>query len=350
MANYSYIGYDPSVITVSFFGGGVTLSNTYDPNADRVLFSVVDGAGGTLVNGAPDNGTDFNGDRFNNEVGDDLTQTGDVTSLDGSVTFLSGNIYLEESYQLFKPGGGTIDVFRVEVDGTLAGYITSEPLVPGTNYPFSISNVTPGNAPDTTDPDAIVDVPCFVKGTLIGTPDGSRPVESLMAGDLVDTADGQARKIRWIGSRTLDLSAQRHLTPIRIAQGALAPNSPSSDLMVSPNHRMLVTKPVNEIHFGDKAVLVAAKHLLGLPGVSVAADVSQVTYFHFIFDRHEIVHSNGAFSESLYPGDIAARGFSEESWNEIVEIFPEIADGVCRNYGPTAARVLKKHEASIMVG
>ncbi|WP_253285928.1 MULTISPECIES: Hint domain-containing protein [unclassified Ruegeria] len=204
MANYSYIGYDPGVISVNFTGfstGTITLSGTYDAATDRRGFDVTDTAGGTLVNGDPDNGTDFNGDRFNNEFGDDLTQSGVVTNLDGSVTIDSGAIYLEESYSLAKPGGGTIDVFRVEVEGNLVGYITSEPLVPGTNYSFVRSNVTPTNAPDTSDPTAIVDVPCFAAGTQITTQDGPVSIENLRVGDLVVTADNGSQK------KSLDWSA-----------------------------------------------------------------------------------------------------------------------------------------------
>ncbi|SHE73896.1 Hint domain-containing protein [Ruegeria intermedia] len=193
MANYSYIGYAPGVITVNFSGPDtVTLDSGYDPATDRRIFDVTDADGGNILpwwNPTPDTGTVFNGDRYNDENGDDATQTGVVTNLDGSVTYDSGAIYLEESYALAKPGGGTINMYRVEVEGNLVGYITSEPLVPGTTYSMTVSKVTPGNAPDTTDPSALVDVPCFTAGTLIETPDGAKAIEDLARGDLVLTLD-----------------------------------------------------------------------------------------------------------------------------------------------------------------
>lgn len=328
MANYSYIGYAPGVITVNFVGPDtVTLSAGFDPDTDRRVFDVTDAAGGTLVNGDPDNGTDFNGDRYYNEVGDDLTQTGDVTSLDGSTIYDSGAIYLEESYSLTKPGGGTIDVFRVEVEGNLVGYITSEPLVPGTTYSMVRSNVTPSNAPDTTDPDAIVDVPCFAAGTLIATPTGDRAIDDLSEGDLVLTADHGPQPIRWIGSRTLtraELRANPRLRPIRIAAGALGAGLPRRDLLVSPQHRMLVRSAIAVRMFNAVEVLIPALRLVGVPGITVDDTADSVTYVHMLFDRHEIVTAEGAPSESLFTGPEALKSVGAAARAEIIALFPEL--------------------------
>lgn len=357
MAEYSFVGYDPDVITVSFsfFGSTLTLDADYDPDTDRRIFNVVDEPGPPpLVNGDPDNGTDFNGDRFNNEVGDDTSQQGTVTDLDGNNIpglIPGGDIYLEEKYTLTNPGGGTIDVYRVEVNGVLAGYVTSEPLVPDVDYSITFSNVTPDNAPDTTDPDAIVDVPCFVQGTLIQTPQGARSVETLNVGDLVVTASGDAKEIRWIGCREVDVTQanKSHLKPIRIAKGALAKDVPSRDLCVSPNHRVLVSGTVLELLFAESEALVPAKFLTGLAGVEVVTEATCILYHHFIFDQHEVVISNGALTESLYPGDMALNGLESGSRNELRELFPGIFDPALADYGQTAARVLRKHEADILV-
>ncbi|MBE7190503.1 Hint domain-containing protein, partial [Jatrophihabitans endophyticus] len=50
----------------------------------------------------------------------------------------------------------------------------------------------------------LIDMTCFLSGTLIATPDGERPVERLVPGDLVSVAGGVARPVRWIGTRTVD--------------------------------------------------------------------------------------------------------------------------------------------------
>lgn len=126
MANYSYIGYDTT--SIIFSGTTVSRSSSYNPNTNRVVFNVTDGAGGNVLSGRADNGVIFDGDRYRDEVGDDFTQTGTVTDLTGTTTIASGNIYLEETYSLIKPDGGTINMYLVEVNGTAVGYIVSEPL------------------------------------------------------------------------------------------------------------------------------------------------------------------------------------------------------------------------------
>lgn len=333
MANYSYIGYTPGVITVNTIGPDtVTLDVNFDPDTDRRLFSVTDAAGGFIQNGGGppvvDTGDVFNGDRFDDEDGDDLTQTGTITTLDGSTTFLSGSIYLEESYILSKPGGGTITVYRVEVDGVLGGYITSEPLVPGTTYSMNIVNVTPTNAPDTTDPAAIIDVPCFTAGTLIMTPEGPMPIEDLKVGDMVMTADNGPQHIRWIGTRHLDQAALRarpRLKPIRIEAGSLGDRVPRRDLLVSPQHRMLVRSRIAVRMFDTEEILVPAHILVASPGICVADETVSVTYFHLLFDRHEIIYAEGAPSESLFTGAQALSSVHPDAREEIFTLFPELA-------------------------
>ncbi len=63
---------------------------------------------------------------------------------------------------------------------------------------------------------------CFLEGTRIATPTGERAVETLAVGDLVTTADGSARPVRWIGRQTIValFADPLHAYPIRIGAGA----------------------------------------------------------------------------------------------------------------------------------
>lgn len=45
---------------------------------------------------------------------------------------------------------------------------------------------------------------CFVRGTLIATPSGERPIETLRQGDLVLNEEGASVTIRWIGNRRIE--------------------------------------------------------------------------------------------------------------------------------------------------
>ena len=95
-------------------------------------------------------------------------------------------------------------------------------------------------------------------------------------------------------------------------------------------------------------MLVAAKHLVGTKGVH-AVEAIGVEYIHFMFDRHEVVLSNGAWTESFQPGDYTLKGMGNAQRSEIFELFPELKseDGL---EGYTAARrTLKRHEARLLV-
>ena len=66
-----------------------------------------------------------------------------------------------------------------------------------------------------------------------------------------------------------------------------------------------------------------AKKLTGLPGIDWAHDVAEVTYIHFLCDRHEIVFAEGAPTETLLTGPQALRALGAEAVAEIEMLFPE---------------------------
>ena len=193
-------------------------------------------------------------------------------------------------------------------------------------------------------------IPCFTPGTLIATPRGEVPVESLRAGDRIITRDNGMQEIRWVGRRDLswiDLAAAPHLKPILIRQGSLGNGLPERDMMVSPNHRVLVANDRTALYFDEHEVLVAAKHLAGGKGVH-SVDAAGTSYIHFMCDRHEVVLSNGAWTESFQPGDLTLKGLGNAQRLEIFDLFPELKTDVgVENYS-AARRTLKRHEAMLI--
>lgn len=155
---------------------------------------------------------------------------------------------------------------------------------------------------------------CFVSGTLIETDRGNLPVESLSPGHMVRTVDRGFQPLRWIGSFAI-LTTER-TRPISIEKGALGRNVPGRDLMVSPQHRILVNSKIAQRLFDSDEVLIPAKKLVGAPGISVAREVRHVTYWHILFDRHEIVFSNGAPTESLFLGPMTVEAIPRDLLNE----------------------------------
>ncbi|MGO4909319.1 Hint domain-containing protein [Pseudorhodobacter sp. W20_MBD10_FR17] len=195
-------------------------------------------------------------------------------------------------------------------------------------------------------------VPCFTPGTLIATPKGEVPVESLKAGDRIITRDNGIQELRWIGQRKFDwahLIANQHLRPIMVRRGSLGNGLPERDMMLSPNHRVLVSNDRTALYFDEREVLVAAKHLIGGKGIFEVESIG-TTYIHLMFDQHEVVLSDGAWTESFQPGDYTLQGMGNAQRSEILELFPELntAKGL-ENYG-AARRTLKKYEARLLVG
>ncbi|MGB7244752.1 MAG: Hint domain-containing protein [Sulfitobacter sp.] len=143
-------------------------------------------------------------------------------------------------------------------------------------------------------------VVCFLEGTLIETQNGPRPVQWLRKGDMIATADNGFQPLKAaLNSRFV--ACDRTL-PIQIKAHCL---DNDQDLFVSPQHRILIANSMCELFFGEPEVFVAAKHLIGLPGIHATKVPKKISYYHLLLDRHEIIYSNGQPTESFFVGDMA---------------------------------------------
>ena len=145
---------------------------------------------------------------------------------------------------------------------------------------------------------------CFVAGTLIRTPAGDVPVETLKVGDVVATASGEMRPVKWIGHLDVDFSRTPHASPgpaIRIAADAFGPARPSGDLYLSSGHSVCVDL------LGE--TLIPVGYLVnGATIVPVERD--EVSYWHVELDSHDILIANNLPAESYLA--MANRGAFEE--------------------------------------
>lgn len=191
---------------------------------------------------------------------------------------------------------------------------------------------------------------CFTPGTLIDTPDGRRPVEALRPGDRVQTRDDGAQEILWIGSRRMTgarLYALPHLRPVRIRSGALGIGRPEGDLLVSPQHRMLIQGPAARALFNEPEILVQAIDLVNGASVRIEQGLPEVTYIHLLFERHQVLCANGLDSESFHPAGTALEMVAEDQREGLLSIFPDLARDPL-SYGALARRALLKAEAAIL--
>ncbi|MEQ8430527.1 MAG: Hint domain-containing protein [Roseovarius sp.] len=194
-------------------------------------------------------------------------------------------------------------------------------------------------------------VPCFTPGTVIATPKGEQRVEDLQVGDRVLTRDNGLQEIRWIGSCRLgaeELLKAPSLRPVLIRSGALDHGLPEADILVSPWHNVLIQNDKTAQFFEDSEVLSAAGHLTGLDGVDVV-DVAQVTYIHFMFDQHQVVLSNGFWTESFRPDERVMDSLGTRQRRQIFELFPDLRDTAGRKAYQAARRALTEAESRLLL-
>ena len=306
--------------------------------------TIVGGQGDDTIVGAAGNDSmrgDAGRDTFTNVNGGDTIDGGAGTDeTDYDVIDLRGSLSPGGGYRIVNvtedidPGDDTDgDSPNDGIDGTIV---------------FTDASGTETGRLDFTNIEEII--PCFTPGTLIATPKGERRVEDLVVGDRVITRDNGIQEIRWVGAREMtgqELAHKAHLLPVLIRQGALGNNLPERDMLVSPNHRVLVANDKTALYFEEREVLVAAKHLTGLEGVDIV-ETSGTTYIHVMFDQHEVILSDGTWTESFQPGDMSLAGVGNAQRNEILELFPELATREGVDGYVAARRTLKKHEAKLL--
>jgi len=155
---------------------------------------------------------------------------------------------------------------------------------------------------------------CFAEGTRILTARGEVPVEQLAEDDLIVTLAGEQYPLKWLGCRRLDLS--RHAmpelaAPVRIRRHAFGEDLPRRDLVVSPDHSLLVD---------DK--LIPAKLLINGMTIVQDRDVRCVTYYHVELERHAVLLAEGLPAESYL--DTGNRAFFDNAGLALV-LHPDFA-------------------------
>jgi hypothetical protein len=164
------------------------------------------------------------------------------------------------------------------------------------------------SAASTTDKFSAV---CFMAGTLISTPDGNVAVETLKAGDLVLTIEGKVAPISWLGRQTVSMifSDTLRTMPIRVKVNALGDNVPSRDLLISPDHAVLVD-----------GVLVQAGALVNGNSIVREANVPQVfTYYHLELTDHSLILAENTPAETFID-NVDRLAF--DNWAEHEALYP----------------------------
>jgi hypothetical protein len=134
-------------------------------------------------------------------------------------------------------------------------------------------------------------VACFCLGTLILTDKCEVRVEQLAIGDIVLTNDGRYAPVTWLGVKAVSTRFANPLRvlPIRIKAGALAENIPSRDLLLSPDHAVMIDD-----------VLIQAGALVNGASIVREANVPEIfTYYHVETDDHSLIFAENTPAETF---------------------------------------------------
>jgi len=153
---------------------------------------------------------------------------------------------------------------------------------------------------------------CFMAGTMIRTPNGETAVQSLKPGDLVLTVEGRAQTVRWIGRRTISTTFGDPLRvlPIRIRMAALCENVPARDLLLSPDHAVLV----------DGMLLQAGALVNGVSIVRETEVPPIFTYYHVELDDHALIQAENTPAET-FVDNVDRLAF--DNWHEHQALYPD---------------------------
>jgi hypothetical protein len=132
-----------------------------------------------------------------------------------------------------------------------------------------------------------------MEGARIRAARGDVRVETITPGDeVVVLRDGveTVEPVKWVGYMRVDIARHRHaedVAPIHIRKDAIADNQPSTDLLVSPEHCLILD-----------GLCVPAKLMVNGGSIFSERDHAPFTYYHIELERHGILLAENTPAES----------------------------------------------------
>lgn len=185
-------------------------------------------------------------------------------------------------------------------------------------------------------------VMCFAPDVRLRGMRGDIIAGALAAGDILLTRDNGLREVLWVGRREISparLYAEPELRPIRLPQNLFGQGQPHPDLLVSPDHRILIQTPQARALWGEDEVLLRAADLVGPQGARVDHSPRGVTYIHILMAQHEVVYANGIAVDSFLP---------DPAQSLPPDMTPVLPDTAMPWHSPPARRLLTAAEAAIL--
>jgi hypothetical protein len=315
----AYAGGGPADITVSAGGLFDIRTNIYDAGSAAQTITIAGtGGGGHLEFG--------NTSVDNSNVITSFANTSATTLNTGEIEFLSGFVATSTvtSQQISNLAWGDQIVFDgADFTGDVATLDTSTGVLTvtdGSSTILTMNNVglQTGAQNDLAVFGDTIEAVCFAAGTRILTATGERMIETLIQGDIVLTLAGDElspKPVKWVGRRRIDLMTHPRpetVAPIRIQRSAFADNVPHTDLLVSPDHAILVD-----------GRLICARQLINGTTIRQETGLVSAEYFHVELEAHAILLAEGLPAESYL--NTGNGGFFANSKDPLV-LHPDLTD------------------------
>jgi hypothetical protein len=304
----------PTITTVTASGGTLDFQGTIDATT-LTSFHVANGGDlkfdGNVGSGANTPSITFDGVSSGTGIldltGEGRGPSGEIAKFDGTVSnFATGDQILVSGLS-----GDTVSYSGDTSGGTLtvknSGGITEETIKLTGDYTHATFSIATGSTDIIT-----TSADCFLEGTRVRTPDGEVAVETLNRGDIVLTSDGAAKPVTWLGKQTIStvFSDPLRVWPIRIKAGALRENVPVRDLLLSPDHAVLV----------DGALIQAGALVNGTSIVRETTVPRIFVYYHVELDDHSLVLAENTPAETFVDNVDRLRF---DNWAEHEALYPD---------------------------
>lgn len=238
------------------------------------------------------------------ETGSSATLAQDVTI--GGQDYFTGEV-VENEFSLINSGG--LELWVLRINGVNVGFAYPNGMAPSNGEVFNANDTRDGDGLDSLDQvtpstEPYQNILCFGEGTLIATPQGPLPVETLRPGMQVDTLDNGPQPVCWMSIQRYKWPPGTDLgKPILLREGSLGEGLPCRDLVLSAQHRVLM--PYDR---QPRGVLAPAIAFTRLPGVRQMNGKRNARLVHVMCTGHQVLLAEGLPCESFYPGDVATAG------------------------------------------
>ena len=204
-------------------------------------------------------------------------------------------------FQNASIGSAGTPTYTSAVTGYKGGANSAMPLT------FNLSGYVP----------ASTSVPCFYQGTQIMLASGQTiSVEDLNIGDLIHTHKGPL-PLKWLARRKVTKSVRQDYPqqlPVVIEKGALGPNMPSTDLIVSQGHTILVDGHLICAALLENEINCYRARCDDLP--------DEFEYFHLEFEQEEVLLLSNGASTASYVNTQSRMMF--DNYQEYVDLYGDL--------------------------